>query len=56
MWKEKIKQGGGKERKKNMHTEGGKKNGSLIFLLSVDDKGGGNFKTYIKYNKLCDET
>ena len=38
-------------RKKKIHTEGGKKNGRLTFLLSVGDKAG-NFKIYIQYNKL----
>ena len=57
MCKEKIKHGKEREKKKKRKCtqKGGRKNGSLIFILSVGDKLG-NFKTYIQYNKLFDET
>ena len=55
MWKEKIKHGKEKKKRKkeNVHRRGEKKNGHLIFLLSVRNK----WETfYIQYNKLFDET
>ena len=55
--KNKTQKGGEKKKKKKRkHTQKREvKNGRLIFLLSIGDMRG-NFKTYIQYNKLFDET
>ena len=52
--KNKTQEGKKREREKKTHTEGSKKNGRLIFLLSIGDKR--EILTYIQYNKLFDET